>query len=71
MYKVYGTFIFVPDLDLGTSGLEPNTAVNLPQTTNYWKLQKIHFFICKISGHNLFEICVCMPLYGGGIESSR
>ena len=25
LYKVYGTFIFVPDLDLGTSGLEPNT----------------------------------------------
>ena len=22
MYKVYGTFIFVPDLDIGTSGLE-------------------------------------------------
>ena len=24
MYKVCGTFIFVPGLDLGTSGLEPN-----------------------------------------------
>ena len=26
MYKVYGTFIFVPGLELGTSGLKPNTA---------------------------------------------
>ena len=25
MYKVYGTLIFVPGLDLDTSGLEPNT----------------------------------------------
>ena len=25
MYKVYGTFIFVPGLDLSTSGLELNT----------------------------------------------
>ena len=24
-YKVYGTFIFVPGLELGTSGLKPNT----------------------------------------------
>ena len=27
MYKVYGTFIFVPGLDLSTSGLDPNTAM--------------------------------------------
>ena len=25
MYKVYGTFIFVSGLDLGTSGLDPDT----------------------------------------------
>ena len=25
MHKVYGTFIFVPGLDLGTCGLDPNT----------------------------------------------
>ena len=28
MYKVYGTLIFVPGLDLGTSGLEPNTGLH-------------------------------------------
>ena len=27
MYKVYGTFIFLPGLDLATSGLEPNTGL--------------------------------------------
>ena len=26
MYKVYGIFVIVPGLDLGTSDLEPNTA---------------------------------------------
>ena len=28
MYNVYGTFICVPDLDIGTSGLGPNTDIN-------------------------------------------
>ena len=31
MYKVYGTSIFVPGLDLGTSGLEPNTGTVEPR----------------------------------------
>ena len=29
MYKVYGTFIFVPSPDLGTSGLEPITGLSM------------------------------------------
>ena len=27
MYKVFGTFIIVPGLNLGPSGLEPNTGI--------------------------------------------
>ena len=32
MYQVYGTFIFVPGLNLGTSGLKPNTEEHIKRT---------------------------------------
>ena len=34
MYKVYRTFIFGPGLDLGNSGLDPNTDPNPYPTLN-------------------------------------
>ena len=41
--KVYGTFIFVPGLDLGTSGLEPNIdiiLINTLKALSHWRRRR-------------------------------
>ena len=74
MYRVYGTFIFVPGLDLSTSGLDPNTA-----TYNIMEGRRVFFcevvFIRTVLGSLCYlssgkewgqtkSIIVAHPLYG-------